>query len=35
MKKMPDMNDIRYNFPMIYYDNRLYALGGRQYGDNN
>lgn len=29
MKKMPNMIDIWYNFPMIYYDNRLYALGGR------
>lgn len=29
MKKMPDMLSIRYNFPMIYYDNKLYAFGGR------
>ena len=35
MKKMPDMIHIRYNFPLLYIDNRLYAFGGRQYGDNH
>lgn len=32
---MPDMIDFRFNFPVIYLDNKLYVLGGRQFGDKD
>lgn len=31
---MPPMKDPRYTFPVIYHLNRLYALGGRVYGND-
>ena len=29
---MPPMNNIRYTFPLLFHQNRLYAIGGRTYG---
>ena len=33
--KMPSMIDIRYTFSTVYHKNKVYALGGRIYGDDN
>lgn len=33
--RLPDMHQIRFNFPLIYLNNKLYALGGRQFGTND
>ena len=35
VKKLPDMIDIRYTFPIIYYNDCIFAIGGRQYGDDS
>ena len=32
--KIKPMIDIRYTFPVIHYGNRVYAVGGRVYGDD-
>lgn len=29
---LPDMINFRYTFPAIYFDNKIYAVGGRVYG---
>lgn len=34
IKVMPDMLNMRYTFPLIYWNERLYALGGRVYGND-
>lgn len=34
LKSMPDMQNMRYTFPLIYNNERLYALGGRVYGND-
>lgn len=31
----PDMHDIRYTFPLVICKGRLYALGGRSFGDDH
>lgn len=35
IKELPPMNHIRYTFPLLYYNERLYALGGRIYGTDD
>jgi hypothetical protein len=35
IEKLPDMNQIRYTFPLVYHDNRVYAIGGRIYGSDD
>ena len=35
MLPLPSMNQIRYTFPIIYYKNKIYAVGGRVYGPDN
>lgn len=35
MRELPNMNQIRYTFPIIYYKNKIYAIGGRIYGPDN
>lgn len=32
--KLPNMLDIRYTFPIIHVNNKVYAIGGRIYGDD-
>ena len=32
LQLMPPMKNVRYTFPMIYHNNRLYVMGGRVYG---
>jgi hypothetical protein len=29
------MHEIRYTFPLVYHDNRVYAIGGRIYGSDD
>lgn len=33
--KLPNMANIRYTFSIVYNNNKVYALGGRIYGDDN
>jgi hypothetical protein len=35
MKELPNMKQFRYTFPIIYYKNKIYAIGGRVYGPDN
>ena len=31
---MPNMRTMRFNFPMVYFKDKLFALGGRDFGSN-
>lgn len=33
--KLPSMLQVRYTFPVIYHNSKIYAIGGRVYGDDN
>ena len=33
-KKLPEMHDIRFNFPVLFFKDKLIVTGGRKYGDN-
>lgn len=33
--KLKDMNKIRFNFPILHYNNKIYVTGGRTYGPNH
>ena len=32
---LPDMLDFRYTFPILYHENKIYAIGGRVYGGDD
>lgn len=34
-EELPSMHEIRYTFPLVYHDNRVYAIGGRIYGSDD
>jgi hypothetical protein len=34
VKKLPPMRNFRYTFPIVMLKNRIYAIGGRVYGDD-
>lgn len=31
---MPNMHNMRFNFSMIYFKDKLFVLGGRDFGSN-
>lgn len=33
-KKLPDMLNLRYTFPVVYFRNKIFVLGGRVYGED-
>lgn len=35
LTELPKMNQIRYTFPIIFFENKIYAIGGRIYGPDN
>jgi len=34
LEQLPPMHNIRYTFPLIYHQDRIYAIGGRIYGSD-
>jgi hypothetical protein len=32
---LPNMREIRYTFPILFYENRIYVFGGKTYGSDN
>lgn len=33
-RRIPDMINLRYTFPVVYFNDQIYALGGRVYGED-
>jgi len=31
---LPSMQSLRYTFPLIFYKGYVYAIGGREYGND-